>query len=74
MQVHPSQVMSLHKHQSPCLQAHPIFNSTSLNCLLLIPFNTLHPQLLMALPSIQILSEEQGREMPNQQPAFGTLN
>lgn len=44
----------------------------------LFPTNPLHcpknPQFLKILPDAQIHSEEErGREMPNQQPAFGTL-
>lgn len=43
----------------------------------LFPTNPLHhprnPQFLKILPGAQVRSEERGREMPSQQPAFGTL-
>lgn len=77
LQVHPSQESSLHKHQSP-LQADPSTHYIYHHPTDLFPTNPLHcpknPQFLKILPDAQIHSEEErGREMPNQQPAFGTL-
>lgn len=44
-----------------------------LACFLLSTLPT-NPQFLKTLPGAQILSEEQGGEMPNQQPVFGALD
>lgn len=75
LQVHPSQEISLHKHQSPMSPSLPPRITPSHG---LAPYSSpspsSNPQFLETLPDAHILREERGSEMPSQQPTFGALH
>lgn len=71
LQVQPSQISLPKSHVSNPI---PIFNTRPLACLPLIPFTTSSLPIPNGLARRPILSEEQGSQLPNQQPAFGALD